>query len=36
MTAAIMPPTPAATPCRAVFGELSHRSEKMKRTAATR
>ncbi len=31
-----MPPTPAATPRRAVFGWLSHRSERMKRAAAAR
>ncbi len=36
MIAAAMPPTPAATPRRAVFGWLSHRSDRMKRTAPTR
>ena len=34
--AAVMPPTPAATPRRAVRGWFSHRSERMKRTAATK
>ena len=34
MMAAAMPPTPAATPRRAVRGWFSHRSERMKRTAA--
>ena len=34
--ASAMPPTPAATPRRAVLGWLSHRSERMKRAAAAR
>ena len=34
--AAVIPSTPASTPRRAVFGELSHRSDRMKRIAATK
>jgi hypothetical protein len=36
MIAADMPPTPAATPRRAVRGSLSHRSDRMKSAAAAR
>ncbi len=36
MIARAMPPTPAATPRRAVFGWLSQRSERMKSAAAAR
>ena len=36
MIAAAMPPTPAATPRRAVFGSLSQRSDRMKSAAAAR
>ncbi len=34
--ASVMPRTPASTPLRAVFGVLSHRSEKMNSAAAVR
>ncbi len=34
--ASVIPPTPAATPRRAVFGWLSHLRDRMKRAAAAR